>query len=267
MFTSTRISKSGFFIILLSYFIFSLFLIFGDKSLLYKITKEDGIIEYLGAFFLFLTSLLLFLTCFFYLRKNNKTRYQKIIFIFFALAFFLAAGEEISWGQRVFDFKTPQYLKTINDQNEINLHNIDKKFSERLYQHAITLFIIFCTSMFFLKKSCFWNITMPDVFTIYSFMLIPFCTRYDRIQTEYFIGSMLIFLFLSHYFLKHKYKMFFVTLLTILVMSLIAIIHYNYIHKLWLNGAAEYREYMFSFICFIYALYLFLTYKEKNLLC
>jgi hypothetical protein len=34
------------------------------------------------------------------------------------------AGEEISWGQRVFDIETPQSLMARNAQKEMNLHNL-----------------------------------------------------------------------------------------------------------------------------------------------
>ena len=33
-------------------------------------------------------------------------------------------GEEISWGQRVFGFETPEALKEVNEQDEFNLHNL-----------------------------------------------------------------------------------------------------------------------------------------------
>ncbi|NEL54025.1 hypothetical protein [Goekera deserti] len=41
------------------------------------------------------------------------------------LGSFLLAGEEISWGQRVFAFSTPDELAGANQQAEFNLHNVD----------------------------------------------------------------------------------------------------------------------------------------------
>lgn len=38
---------------------------------------------------------------------------------------FIGAGEEISWGQRIFDFATPENLAAVNVQNEFNFHNIE----------------------------------------------------------------------------------------------------------------------------------------------
>ncbi len=42
-----------------------------------------------------------------------------------ALFFFMCAGEEISWGQRVFGFATPERVLRYNEQGEFNLHNLD----------------------------------------------------------------------------------------------------------------------------------------------
>lgn len=40
-----------------------------------------------------------------------------------AFAFFVFGGEEISWGDRVFDFRTPDFFAQNNIQSETNLHN------------------------------------------------------------------------------------------------------------------------------------------------
>ncbi len=41
-----------------------------------------------------------------------------------ACGFFLLAGEEISWGQRVFGLATPAELERMNGQGELNVHNL-----------------------------------------------------------------------------------------------------------------------------------------------
>ena len=41
----------------------------------------------------------------------------------FALGCFYIAGEEVSWGQHIFDWATPEFWSGVNDQNETNLHN------------------------------------------------------------------------------------------------------------------------------------------------
>jgi hypothetical protein len=39
--------------------------------------------------------------------------------------FFVCAGEEISWAQRIIGFDTPPTLGEINEQNEFNIHNLN----------------------------------------------------------------------------------------------------------------------------------------------
>lgn len=41
----------------------------------------------------------------------------------FLLGCIYIAGEELSWGQHIFNWPTPKFWAAINDQNETNLHN------------------------------------------------------------------------------------------------------------------------------------------------
>jgi len=80
---------------------------------------EDGLSESLQ-FSFFVTAGTLFWAC--GRRQDGWGRVSALAFS--ALCCFIA-GEEISWGQRVFDVATPSYLAAINVQGETNLHNID----------------------------------------------------------------------------------------------------------------------------------------------
>ncbi|MDA3902223.1 MAG: tetratricopeptide repeat protein [Desulfuromusa sp.] len=51
-----------------------------------------------------------------------KSRFR-FFFAFLALACFYVVGEEISWGQRIFNLMTPDFFEKHNLQNETNLHN------------------------------------------------------------------------------------------------------------------------------------------------
>ena len=42
----------------------------------------------------------------------------------FALGCLLAAGEELSWGQRLFGLDTPDGLEALNNQEELNVHDV-----------------------------------------------------------------------------------------------------------------------------------------------
>ncbi len=87
---------------------------------------EDGIVESMGATFFFLASVIFTLT-YFRMTKYAHSGFKKteaLWILGLALLFFVACGEEISWGQRIFDFSTPEAIKEINAQHEFNLHNL-----------------------------------------------------------------------------------------------------------------------------------------------
>lgn len=41
------------------------------------------------------------------------------------------AGEEISWGQHLLHWDTPEYFQAINDQQETNIHNVSSWFDQK----------------------------------------------------------------------------------------------------------------------------------------
>ena len=42
----------------------------------------------------------------------------------YGLAYIWVAGEEISWGQRILGFESPEYFQNNNDQQEFTFHNL-----------------------------------------------------------------------------------------------------------------------------------------------
>lgn len=97
--------------VLLSY---SVYLIF-DENTIINLGREDGLFENLTAIFFFTAAI-------FFLRTYLKSR--NIYFLLFFLIFLFGAGEEISWGQRIFHIHTPDYWGKMNKQHEINIHNL-----------------------------------------------------------------------------------------------------------------------------------------------
>ena len=58
-----------------------------------------------------------------------------------SLALLVIAMEEISWGQRLFGFATPEGLAAVNWQGEFNFHNVQTDLSELLYYGGAGLFL------------------------------------------------------------------------------------------------------------------------------
>jgi hypothetical protein len=54
----------------------------------------------------------------------GTSRLHAVTWIALALLCFFAAGEEISWGQRLLDFSSPTFFLEHNAQHETNLHNM-----------------------------------------------------------------------------------------------------------------------------------------------
>lgn len=86
------------------------------------ITKEDGPLEWPQCL-LYLTASI-FAAAVVVNRVRARQYWQAALWACFALAAFGIAGEEISWGQRVFGWSTPAEMAAINHQNETTVHNI-----------------------------------------------------------------------------------------------------------------------------------------------
>jgi hypothetical protein len=92
-----------------------IFYAFAKGDTIIALGKEDGLFEWLTSLIYFISFFLLVLT----FKKNRN------VFIFLlSLVMFFGAGEEISWGQRIFRIATPESISKINDQHEFNINNL-----------------------------------------------------------------------------------------------------------------------------------------------
>lgn len=91
-----------------AYFVF-------DVPAVIALGREDGVFEYVTVVCFLVASALFF----FAWRESGNA-----FFLLLALALFVGAGEEISWGQRLIGFRTPEALASVNAQQEFNLHNL-----------------------------------------------------------------------------------------------------------------------------------------------
>lgn len=89
------------------------------KETLKLINDEDGFIEYMSAIFFLISGIVSLILGV----KIKNHLMKKAIFVAFGLLFIFTAGEEVSWGQRLFDMETMAVFEDINVQNENNIHN------------------------------------------------------------------------------------------------------------------------------------------------
>ena len=102
---------------------------FFSNEVLMLLTEEDGFYENLGALLFLATSMSFFILAlkpkYFVADRKMKNYPERKYFWLLAILFIFAFGEEISWGQRIFGFETPEYIREINIQEEFNLHNLE----------------------------------------------------------------------------------------------------------------------------------------------
>jgi hypothetical protein len=65
------------------------------------------------------------------LRKQLPAPWLHVWLMLTTVACIYFAGEEISWGQSLFHWQTPEVINQINDQHETNLHNMSSWFDQK----------------------------------------------------------------------------------------------------------------------------------------
>lgn len=97
-------------------------------EILSRMHSENGPHE-LVEFFLLVVGF--FVCVSFLVKSKNQPSLLKFWFGLAAVCCFYVAGEEISWGQHIWDWATPDYWTNVNDQGETNLHNTSSWFDQK----------------------------------------------------------------------------------------------------------------------------------------
>ena len=121
-------------IILVCFIIFQ----FASPEWVINLAKEDSFFEWLTFLCLFGAAVMYYL---------SFRKYKNFFLLVLALAMFFGAGEEISWGQRIFNFQTSEYFKEHNSQDEENIHNLVLD-GERLNKIIFTNALVACVIMY-----------------------------------------------------------------------------------------------------------------------
>jgi len=108
-----------------------------------EMLKEDGWIENLTALVLFASAILLFARL--WRGRSNGWKFMVVTGLG-GLAFLFVAGEEVSWGQRMFGIESSEFFEKNNAQAETNLHNLEfggVKINKLIFGQLLTVMIIF----------------------------------------------------------------------------------------------------------------------------
>lgn len=98
-----------------------------DGATIDRLVEEDGLVEWLGAIGLFAGAALFLAAAATAYRRRPEWMSPLGVLALLGLGAVLLflAGEEISWGQRLFDWGTPSALAEANAQDETTLHNLN----------------------------------------------------------------------------------------------------------------------------------------------
>lgn len=153
---------------------------FNHKYFDKKFIVEDGPIEWFSV--LILISAMVY--CLSYVKKNwSKSRSAGICYFLMAMVFLFGAGEEVSWGQRIFDIYPPEFFIKHNTQYETNLHNLvynGKKINKIIFGTGLGVFVgvylLFFNLMYekidkFKKLIQTFHIPLPRIYHVILFIL------------------------------------------------------------------------------------------------
>ncbi|WP_340199210.1 hypothetical protein [Ascidiimonas sp. W6] len=164
----TKTEKTGYLFLIL---VFAAALYFGFTNLNYFDTGfsvEDGPVEWGTTIMLFCLSIL----CFYRLATIGKYKNKLWLLgtFLFGLLFFFAAGEEVSWGQRIFDVESGAFFKENNAQGETNLHNLvveGKKINKIIFSQLLMLvMVLYLIVSPILYRKTKWFKNLADLFAV-----------------------------------------------------------------------------------------------------
>jgi hypothetical protein len=94
----------------------------GDRPLFHLLTDDDRVLEWLQfAFYAAATALGAAVALALWRRGRRP---MALLFVAFTLGCLFITGEEVSWGQRIFGWSTPEPIARVNHQGETTVHNL-----------------------------------------------------------------------------------------------------------------------------------------------
>ena len=182
----------------LEYFLFSvlsIFVLFGvyyshTDRVFYEGTyvREDGLIEYLTVL-----ALLIGVGLNWYranILKPFRGSFFSACLIIFGFVFLFGLLEEISYGQRIIGFKTPEFFMKYNSQGEFNLHNLKfggKSVNKLIFGTFLGICVVFyflVMPFLFVKKEKIqklvnkYALPVPKLFHIVAYLLLALAVKF-----------------------------------------------------------------------------------------
>ena len=220
----------------------------------YLIILEDSWVEHLTVAVFLLAGIVLFVAA-----LINRRIFPRCVYVLGGMMMLFFAGEEISWGQRIIGFETPDFLVDLNYQSEFNIHNIrvfNYDYIFILQRHVLLALCIAGSAAFFSRKDRVFGIPLPPIvltLAVLALMSFAFAGRVGFMEILSFIVSAhrgLLLLLLLFALFSQNVRLFIATAAS---MSLALSVSYLVNQNEYINYLEVY-EYLLSVICFIYAL-------------
>ena len=157
-------------------------LFYTDLSSFEWFVKEDSLVEWLTVSGLLLGSVICFAR--FFTLFNKKGWWFLTVNFALGLLLFIAAGEEISWGQRILEIESSDYFQKNNAQGETNLHNlvvngvkINKLIFTTVLGSALIIYLILLPILYHKKRGIKIlvdksGIPVPRLYQIIGFVIV-----------------------------------------------------------------------------------------------
>ena len=236
--------------------------------------KEDDWVESLTAVWFLLAGLVLFVTA-----LVERGIFFRCVYILGGMAMVFAAGEEISWGQRIFGFATPDFLMHLNESEELNVHNINNTMFTIIYLNGTLILCMATGAAFLCRKDRLFGIPLPSILLMLGFLLIlsyPSGTYLQELSgadlREYvknirrsvggffLVGerAVLLLLFLIFALFSRQVKLVIACAATSALVLALTYVNYHVGSTLPIRACLfEVREYLFGLGCLFYSLEIF----------
>lgn len=226
---SSRIPKpcAAILMIALGVFIYGMILLGTNREALIVYIKEDGVVQWLTMVALAASAIYAFLMSV-AIRKQTRFRGASVVWCLLGILLVFGAMEEISWGQRIFVWKSPEWFIRHNAQQETNIHNLvigGVKLNKLVFGKVLAILLFFY--MLVLPILYRFNTAVKKYIDRFT---IPICQNYQVLtlilifvaidlshimvnevpkkinELHEFFGSVIFFLILTHPYNKIKFK-------------------------------------------------------------
>lgn len=224
------------------------------------LTRSEGAVEFLTFVAFLLGGVALFAAA-----LTTRRLLTRCAYVFGGIVLLFFAGEEISWGQRIIGFATPDFLADLNFQGEFNIHNIravDEVVGFSAQRAMILMLCLAGCAAFFARKNRIFGIPSPPILLTLTLLLTMSYFRIGYGGAIFNFESLTLFgygwlflLLLMAALLAMNARLFIATAAALSIALCTDYVFHHYLsHHAFNLAFREPGEYLFSICCLFYAL-------------